>query len=316
MSRQPSMSSVLSWTHWARRMAVEQRLKPAEAHLLLLLAALGESTGHGKASTKVLGEGLCCHPKTAAKRFGGLVARGLVVRKTEAGGALQWRLNAQLQPVEQLGIDFDAAATRPVDPEPLEAPGGTPDPEPLEAPGGAGTRSAQGLRVDDGTRSPWRLRGSESLGAPHSDLLPTKEEEEGECAPERDRDERPLAALQPRLPDVLAALRRAPDLVVEDLAVDAALAAFPESAGYDHLQAAHAVASHALGERLNFPVANRLLMTELRKQGLAAAAGAQTPSRRPPRAHHRPGGQTDEISPALQRLAARMGIGDANRRPA
>jgi hypothetical protein len=304
------MTTVLHWTHWAQRMAAEQQLSVTEAHTLLVLASLGDQNGRGRRTRKELAKALTLSdPKSVTRRVDKLVARGLVARTTKAGESLTWRLNAHLEPVEQLGLDFDAAAAN------------TPDPGHPDASGPTTTRGTQTPRVHPpdatGTRGVQTPRDPGRPDAPHFDSSRTTGEE-GERAHAPADEHRPLSALQPRLPDVLAALRRAPDLVVEDLAVDAALAAFPESAGYDHLQAAHAVASHALGERLNFPVANRLLMTELRKQGLAAAAGASTPSRRPPRAaHHRPsrddGGQ---ISPALKRMMERAGVGDANRRPA
>lgn len=82
-------------------------------------------------------------------------------------------------------------------------------------------------------------------------------------------------ALQEHLAQVLAIVNTAPGLLIEPLAVDSALAAYPEAAGHDHLRAAHTVASWAFeADGVRVGTANRLLMAALRKQTLPAHAGA------------------------------------------
>jgi hypothetical protein len=62
-------------------------------------------------------------------------------------------------------------------------------------------------------------------------------------------------------------LRDGPGLLVEDLAVNSVLLAFPETSGHDHLAAARVVHMWACEGGLDCLVANRLLYRELVKQG-------------------------------------------------
>jgi len=74
---------------------------------------------------------------------------------------------------------------------------------------------------------------------------------------------RVLSPLSPALSAVLEVLEAAPGLMVEPMAVDSALRAFPAG---EHVEAAHVVASYAHEGGLRVPAANRLLLAELRKQ--------------------------------------------------
>ncbi len=97
--------------------------------------------------------------------------------------------------------------------------------------------------------------------------------------PSDGRQKEPLegapGVLEERLDDVVQILDAAPGLFVEAMAVNSALAAHPERSGYDHLQAAHTVASFAFEGGLHVTSANRLLLAELRKQ----TRGAQSANR-------------------------------------
>jgi len=75
--------------------------------------------------------------------------------------------------------------------------------------------------------------------------------------------EEPEMVLSPALSAVLEVLEAAPGLMVEPMAVDSALRAFPAG---EHVEAAYVVASYAHEGGLRVPAANRLLLAELRKQ--------------------------------------------------
>lgn len=111
-----------------------------------------------------------------------------------------------------------------------------------------------------------------------------EETEEGTRAARAATTDQPVQeksrALQEHLDEVLAIVEAAPGLLVEPLAVDSALAAYPEPAGHDHLRAAHTVASWAFeADGVRVGTANRLLMAALRKQTLPARAAAAGPPR-------------------------------------
>lgn len=86
--------------------------------------------------------------------------------------------------------------------------------------------------------------------------------------------EEPEMVLSPALSAVLEVLEAAPGLMVEPMAVDSALRAFPAG---EHVEAAHVVASYAHEGGLRVPAANRLLLAELRKQRDRRLAAAGRP---------------------------------------
>jgi hypothetical protein len=98
--------------------------------------------------------------------------------------------------------------------------------------------------------------------------------------------------LEQHLDEVLEVLDAAPGLFVEPMAVNSALSACPERSGYDHLAAAHVVASYAHEGGLHVSAANRLLLAVLRKQTRAAPKARWHAGRRRPAA--------PPMSPAMQ----------------
>jgi hypothetical protein len=119
----------------------------------------------------------------------------------------------------------------------------------------------------------------------------------------------PSGVLAARLGEVLEILEPAIGPIMEPLAFNSALAAFPEERGHDHVQAAHIVASYGFEGELRSPVS--MLRQVLRNQ----QRGAQ----RTDRWHdgrRRTGPLSDEVLAQIDkenagagRLLARMGWG-------
>jgi len=270
------VQNTFEWIRWAREQAREHRLKPSEAGLLRDLAARSNARGRSPrpVAVELIARDLRLSRRQVQRLLKVLIAKRLIRRISAARRPYEWELNELAPAPGQQALEFGSGA-------------------PVVARAGDVHVTS---RCDAGvtTVATW---------ASHTEPNQLLQQQDARA------HTGPALALQPRLGDVLAVLRSAPALVVEDLAVNAALAAYPESSGYEHLRAAGHVASYALEDRtpLQAPVANRLLMTELRKQ-LAPARPQHGGARRPPWESARPiaaqtrtvGGETAEERAARQ----------------
>lgn len=125
----------------------------------------------------------------------------------------------------------------------------------------------------------------------------------------------PKNALAPRLDEVLAILEPAIGPIIEPLAFDSALAAFPEARGHDHVQAAHIVASYGFdtgGARSPISLLRQVLRNQLQP---ARQRGAWHGGRRRPAPSVSPqmAEQAERQTATMWRLARAAGFGGQQR---
>ncbi len=250
------LSTSLEWLRWTRdvmpRLVRQRAITREEGLMLKELGSRADRSGGCFASAVTLGEGIGVGGRQAERLLCGLRAKGLVSSVPRGRGCVR-----TLQPAAvpdlltgQLSFDdlLDGLLAEPV----CDAP-----PAPAPAVGA--------VVVVAGPPT--------SASGPPTSRCRTKEVKafkEGEGAPARDPDR--VGVLQPHLDEVLDVLNGAPGLMIEPLAVNSALAAFPEASGYTHLSAAHTVSSWAHEGGLRITSANRQLMAALRRQIRPASA--------------------------------------------
>lgn len=247
-----SAPSKMAWSRWAREMAAEHELMSREAHLLLVLATIGDNTGQGFATAGDLATYLVCTERHAARLFKQLRNRGLVIRLGHPNGRLRWRLNSARRPAAQLSLvapDSDIQVSDSSNAQMSGSDTGMSDSSDIQMSGGVGHsdvrhKDPKGQRTTGGER-----------GRAHEQHLD-------------------WGSLQPHLRRVLEVLEDAPELVVSDAAVNSALAAHPEPR-YDHMRAAHTVAAWAYEDGLAAGVASFLLKKAFEHQDRAGRRGQQ-----------------------------------------
>lgn len=100
------MSFPSSTLTWSRRQAYLQELSPTEAHLLLLLASIGNQHGEGWQRVEELARFLRKSEKTVERTFSQLRDdHGLVIRTGHPKGRFEWRLNDARPPAAQLSLE-------------------------------------------------------------------------------------------------------------------------------------------------------------------------------------------------------------------
>jgi hypothetical protein len=233
------------WARWALRMAELHGLGDGEARMLSALAAHARTTvkgGEVTAGEKLLAREAGRKPRSARRLMARLKQRGLLtVEMRGRGEAL--RVLHDVLPVEQPSLDgFDSALSGRVRPaistgQPANRPTGQP---------------ANSLCTSTGQSS-----------VPQKGVEEVKEEGEA-----RDYAPPDLGVVEPTLAEVLAVLERArtASLLVEPMAINAALAAHPESDGYEHRKAALRVVEWTHQGGLRVSAANQLLWDVFLKQ--------------------------------------------------
>lgn len=252
--QQPSTS--LEYVRWSREVVpqlVRQRsLTPQQGRMVKELATYADKRGSCFTSPAKLGEGLGVGERQAERILAGLGRIGMVQTTRRGRGRLaERRLCPDATPPARFAqLTFDDLLDGTIPPAPA-------------------ARHAAHAEPPRPAADP-----TSCASDPTSMDVGQKDHQEGTAAAEDAREraatdqQPPLkpGVLAPRLDDVLGILTAAPGLVVEPLAVNSALAAYPEADGHDHVQAAHIVASYAHEGGLGCPVANLLLLCELRKQ--------------------------------------------------
>jgi hypothetical protein len=254
MRAMPSTS--IEWVRWGRdvmpRLVSQRAISRGEGLMLKELCSRSDRCGGCFASARTLGEGIGVGERQAERLLDGLRSKRLVSSARRGRGCIR-----TLQPdavpdllTGQLSFDdlLDGLIPEPVQ-QALPA-----EPQPASVPAAPPT-SSSGLPTSGCREKEEKFAGG---GDARSASTPDRTSE----------------VLEEHLVEVLAILEAAPGLFVEPLAVNSALAAHPERVGYDHLAAAHVVASYAHEGGLHITAANRLLLAVLRKQPRPAKPGA------------------------------------------
>lgn len=250
--------SGLEWRQLVREQIEAHGLSGPEAHLLTVLGDRASRWGTIELGVPLLARQQRVSESQVHRRLAALTRRGLLRTRQRGRGRIALRELVAAPEPEQLSLFDDqpgmaaaaaAAPARVEEPAPVApwsaptAASGEPCPR-TDAPKPSHQREAAvgGQRINGG--------------------------ENARCArePQPDHVVEEDGPLQPRLPEVLAILDASPGLLVEPLAVDSALAGFPERHGHDHLQAAYVVQSWAREGGMRSGAANRLLMAALRQQ--------------------------------------------------
>lgn len=230
----------MAWTRWAREQAAAHELDPRQAHALLLLASIGNYAGEGFATRGDLAAFLRCSETHASRLVRQLRDRGLVIREGPENGRLRWRLNSAREPAAQLSLDAQPRDTQTSHPAPAAEAAMSHPVEHLNV------TPVEHLKVTQKDNKAQKDDGTTGRGRAH----------------EQDID---WSSLVPTLQPVLRILEDAPGLEVNDAAVNSALAAHPQPP-FDHLRAAHVVASWAYDGGLTLPIANIQLNRAFERQ--------------------------------------------------
>lgn len=232
----------LEWRQWVRGRIEDLGLCCGEANMLRLLGDRASSAGVVRMGVPLMARQLALSEARVYWWLARLRERGLLVSSQQGPGRVAVRRLVAVAEPEQLSL-FDEPAARAAMPVP-----------------------------DPAVVAPWPLADATLPSRQREAAVVGQLKEEG-ARDARDPDRTSLA-LEEHLEAVLEVLDAAPELFVEAMAVNSALAAHPERAGHDHLRAAHIVASWAHEGGLHVTAANRLLLTVLRKQSLPATARA------------------------------------------
>lgn len=247
--------------------------------MLAAIASHANERGECTASTARLAVLADRHPDTARKLIRRLKRIGLITSVNRHGRTALRTLCTDRLPVEQMELDLER----------LEA----------EQPETTLGRPRPGTRVRVGHPRP---------GDPGSPATHQKEPEGLKSGEERAHDHAPtpepvsgVSLLAPRFDEVLAILSGAkPDeVLIDDRAILSALEAHPESAGYDHLKAAHRVVAW-VHDPLGGPStasAPRLLWSVLDKQAAEARAASDSAAGAPRARRPRRGDQPERERP-------------------
>ena len=242
----------LEWRQWARRMIEELALPSPLAHLLTVLVDRATAAGTVELGVPLLARQLGGLSEAQVhRRLRALERRGLMRTRQRGRGRIALRELTAVPEPAQLSL-FDAAGI-PSEPASMAAPAAPVAPWP------APTGSPASSRID-------AAKPSHQCEAAVEGQF---EEEETRAAravaPEND----PKGALAPKLDEVLEILEPAVGPIIEPLAFNSALAAFPEARGHDHVQAAHIVASYgydASGARSPVSLLRQVLRNQLQPQ--------------------------------------------------
>jgi hypothetical protein len=275
MKSMPSTS--IEYVRWARdvmpRLVSDRALTRGEGLMLKELASRADRCGGCFASPATLGAGIGVGGRQAQRLLGGLRDKKLVHVAARGRGCVRTLQPAVVPDLLSGQLSFDDLLDGTL-PAPVQHAAVSPEPGPVRAAGAA--------------RPMTSVSGPATSGCRTKEVKEELLEEGGarcarDCRPdlrELGVPERRAVALEPRLTAVLTALSSAPNLLVEPLNVNAALAAHPEVKGHDHLCAALTLVSLALGETRS-TVAHARLLGVLQKQRAGAPALSRA-SGRPP----------------------------------
>lgn len=285
--------SSLDYARWAREQVAARGLTRGQAQMLTLLASYADRRGECYPSVDALAERAVLSARHTERLLGELGQLGLIESSRRGRGSARRRLRPDAplpaspcprgtQPL------FDAMHT-PVFDEPT-----------------AESNAAVVSDPPSATSEPpsgWRTEGSA-----------VREEETRAARADAPMND-PKKALAPRLDEVLEILEPAIGPIIEPLAVNSALASFPEARGHDHVQAAHIVASYGFdttGARSPISLLRHVLRNQLQP---ARPSGAWHGGRRRPASPVSPAmvEQAERQTATMWRLAAAAGFGGQQR---
>jgi hypothetical protein len=240
-----STSTSLEYMRWARdvmpRLVAERALSRSEGLMLKELASRADRRGGCFASAATLGQGIGVGGRQAERLLNGLRAKKLVT-VTPRGRGCTRTLQPSAVPdllTGQLSFDDLLAGTIPepvqqaTAPEPMLAVACAVPPTSAAVPPTSGCRTKEmKVSVEEGDARCARYASASRPGLASLGV-----------------DVQPSQVLETHLTAVLQALATAPNLLLEPMNVNAALAAHPEAKGHDHLCAALTLVSLALGEQ-------------------------------------------------------------------
>jgi hypothetical protein len=293
--------SGLEWRQWARRMIEELRLPSPLAHLLTVLVDRANAGGTVELGVPLMARQLGGLSESQVHRRLRALERdyGLLRTRQRGRGRIALRELVAAPAPAQLSL-FDQATD-----------------EPVAAPVAASTPAARVVPAP-----PWPAPAVASSRISAS--KPSHQCEaavEGQFVEDDPRAARaphhtfndPEGVLAPRLGEVLAILEPAIGPIVEPMAVQSALAAFPEDRGHDHLQAAHIVASYAFdtsGARAPISLLRQVLRNQLQAPKGPAGGGRWHGGRRrpaPPAMSPEMVEQTERETATMKRLMNQAG---------
>lgn len=293
-------STAKEWAWWARDVEPLLRrhgaLTKPQGRMLKAIAVRADRRGSCTASAARLGEDIGVGERQAERLLAGLRRVGLVDTARGARGARR-RLCPGVVPglmTGQMSFDDLLADTTPAPAPASSVPVAPAVPRSVAPP------------VVPAAPDP-TFSGSDPTSGCRAKVNKELQEEA------RPREDARRSVLQPRLDDVVEILEGSPGLVVDPLAVNSALAAYPEARGHDHLRAAHTVASRAFEGVWHSRSANGVLMGVLREQSSRSVSqpGRWHGGRRRCEPPMSPAmvEQTDRETAAMRRVMAAAGFG-------